>query len=966
MSRRQLPRAAATILDAAAFLPGEVAIDLTNDEMRYAGDGGELGGIALARKDGTNISVTATGSSVERSLADIVSAGWQIGVFRPVDYLSPEDWAAAQAFDIDAQDESAVALALQEMHDDVLAWVQADDYRAGLVQYGSARFAVDDSVISDTFYAAIWAQTNLGPTKSILLSGAGPRGTKFQAKNFVSAVKTYAAGPLNGETAPRAIFPIHCPNANRCAFAMKYFEVSGERDPTTDPIGVWGKNLLDNEWRDVSYDELSNTALFIEGIYNSTINYPTVQTVGLQPLNCGEINGARSGFPSRTATFTLTDLGGGSVQIDASESYFLAAHATNTEDFVINNGRTVGGVGQPLHVTITAYTSATRVTGTCSTTSTINAGASKVGTFLMMRCATTADSDQVTLDYPLDLDDTEVGRYVMIPKAGSKQNTSLDCLVARITAISLDKKTLTLSHQARASVSGMPLVLAPSVFVGNSEDSLEAGDTSANDITIIGMRTEYSHGYTDAQSSAVQLVAQNVLLSDWHSCKTHAANVTRPNYGQGEINCIFDNCAMNFDSHQFTHGFLSPTKGGIWIMGEYTRLTFSDCFYGQWRAHGSEAIFFIDPKTSDTSKTRVNISGSMEQSELSKFLASGNSGQSFIRYGANGSAAMVHAGGGTIHNAAGEIDVGKSQSAQHTTLRLEKEDSATSTVVNLLTLAALSSGTPAGGFGAGINFEAETTAGNVEIGAQLNAVVTTTTLGSEAFALAFRTMTGGAAATEVMRLHAAGALTLGSGTANQFNTSGYGFGRLQVNHASNQAGLLAGNWQNAAAVPATLQLYKSKSGTVGTRGIVASGDDLGAVVFAGDDGTNFIPAAVILAESDGAPGTNDMPGRLSFHTTADGAATPTERMRIAANGLVTTSASVQAHSATAIPAGGTAGAGLMVSSAANFGVFFGSGAPTLAAAKGSLYLRSDGSGTSNRAYINTDGSTTWTALTTAA
>ena len=82
--------------------------------------------------------------------------------------------------------------------------------------------------------------------------------------------------------------------------------------------------------------------------------------------------------------------------------------------------------------------------------------------------------------------------------------------------------------------------------------------------------------------------------------------------------------------------------------------------------------------------------------------------------------------------------------------------------------------------------------------------------------------------------------------------------------------------------------------------------------------------------------------------------------------LVSSTASVTAHSGTAIPAGGTAGAGLLVSSTANFGVFFGSGAPTLSAGKGSLYLRSDGTTTNNRAYINTDGAATWTSLTTAA
>lgn len=72
------------------------------------------------------------------------------------------------------------------------------------------------------------------------------------------------------------------------------------------------------------------------------------------------------------------------------------------------------------------------------------------------------------------------------------------------------------------------------------------------------------------------------------------------------------------------------------------------------------------------------------------------------------------------------------------------------------------------------------------------------------------------------------------------------------------------------------------------------------------------------------------------------------------------------YGGTSIPAGGTAGSGYKFSATANFGVFFGSGAPTLSAAKGSLYLRSDGSTTNDRSYINTDGGTTWTALTTAA
>lgn len=83
-------------------------------------------------------------------------------------------------------------------------------------------------------------------------------------------------------------------------------------------------------------------------------------------------------------------------------------------------------------------------------------------------------------------------------------------------------------------------------------------------------------------------------------------------------------------------------------------------------------------------------------------------------------------------------------------------------------------------------------------------------------------------------------------------------------------------------------------------------------------------------------------------------------------GNVTTSGQISAFNTTAVPVGGTGGAGYVFSSVANFGVFFGSGAPTLGAAKGSLYLRSDGSATNNRMYVNTDGATTWTAVITAA
>lgn len=83
-------------------------------------------------------------------------------------------------------------------------------------------------------------------------------------------------------------------------------------------------------------------------------------------------------------------------------------------------------------------------------------------------------------------------------------------------------------------------------------------------------------------------------------------------------------------------------------------------------------------------------------------------------------------------------------------------------------------------------------------------------------------------------------------------------------------------------------------------------------------------------------------------------------------GDVSSTGNLRLKSGTAIPAGGDTAVSVTLSSTAGFGVYVGSGAPSVSAAKGSLYLRSDGSSTSTRAYINTDGGTTWTAITTAA
>ena len=84
-----------------------------------------------------------------------------------------------------------------------------------------------------------------------------------------------------------------------------------------------------------------------------------------------------------------------------------------------------------------------------------------------------------------------------------------------------------------------------------------------------------------------------------------------------------------------------------------------------------------------------------------------------------------------------------------------------------------------------------------------------------------------------------------------------------------------------------IDLTKSRNATKGSNTIVQDNDTLGQITFRGDDGTDFnSTAATIVAAVDGTPGSNDMPGRLVFSTTADGSNAETERMRLTSNGQV--------------------------------------------------------------------------------
>ena len=154
--------------------------------------------------------------------------------------------------------------------------------------------------------------------------------------------------------------------------------------------------------------------------------------------------------------------------------------------------------------------------------------------------------------------------------------------------------------------------------------------------------------------------------------------------------------------------------------------------------------------------------------------------------------------------------------------------------------------------------------------------------------LVFTTNSGTDATTERLRLDSGGQVLINGGNDARSNFHGGGTTyRLQVESTSFETSAPAFICNsNTAGHGPHVTLARSRGTSVGSNTIVQDGDVVGVINFQGNDGTHFENVARIRAEIDGTPGANDMPGRLTFFTVADGGVSPTERLRITSAGRI--------------------------------------------------------------------------------
>jgi hypothetical protein len=125
------------------------------------------------------------------------------------------------------------------------------------------------------------------------------------------------------------------------------------------------------------------------------------------------------------------------------------------------------------------------------------------------------------------------------------------------------------------------------------------------------------------------------------------------------------------------------------------------------------------------------------------------------------------------------------------------------------------------------------------------------------------------------------------GTSSSRTVQGDHTPQIQVEGTSYQTSTLSIINNSNTADGSYIFLGKSRGTSIGSNTIVQNGDTIGQIRFIGSDGSgDFSNCAAIDCFVDGTPGVDDCPSRLVFSTTADGASSPTERIRITNDGYL--------------------------------------------------------------------------------
>ncbi len=343
----------------------------------------------------------------------------------------------------------------------------------------------------------------------------------------------------------------------------------------------------------------------------------------------------------------------------------------------------------------------------------------------------------------------------------------------------------------------------------------------------------------------------------------------------------------------------TPGAGGVGI-NRYNNIAGDTSLFRDFTVYNgkSSKVLVVDGSTSrvgvgtDTPEALLQIEGTEVGLQIERNAQTlkidanyGNGGDQSLTAS---SALRIYTGGANERvriTSGGELQIGGNEGGYRTNIIRESSDTTTAETQLLLYAKHDGSGNTGVGYGGGIRFwgdrngdNAEQNMGRIMCTADVNSGTTISG------ALSFETAEAGVLS-EKARITSAGQVLTGHDTALVLDSAATFQEQLVgTSFATSGSGLY--RFENGTSGP-TLSFAHSRNGTKGSHTILQDGDELGKIRFYGSDGVDFgNHGASIRALVNGTPGADDMPGALCFDTTADGAVSPTERIRITKEGYV--------------------------------------------------------------------------------
>jgi len=235
----------------------------------------------------------------------------------------------------------------------------------------------------------------------------------------------------------------------------------------------------------------------------------------------------------------------------------------------------------------------------------------------------------------------------------------------------------------------------------------------------------------------------------------------------------------------------------------------------------------------------------------------------------------------------GHMGVGRSDPAVRGDFYLN--DANNDTVLDVLRLTHMTTGTTGDGIGVGLSFNSERSSGGTEVQVgSIDAVLTDVSADSGDFV--FSTRLSGTV-TEAVRITSNGDLLVANGggfvVGHPSQITGWALTETQIlGTAATDGGLTLGTW--ATGANSVIQFIRSQNTTIGSSTIVNDNDIIGQLLYLADDGGDFanIAADFMVRVDDASPAANDVGTEFVWRNQPGGGGALAEAMNLRASGIL--------------------------------------------------------------------------------